>query len=119
MNDTQTIPESVLPRMVQGASGSWRKQDFPNEAREAWEKRKFSEYFDLMEEACRQDPANSELLMDLGRAYLLRYHYASAERCIENAVRVAPRKGDALVVAGTRCQFVRYEMARNYFERAI
>ncbi len=101
------IPEGALPRMRQGVSGTWRKQDFPDEALEAWRKRDFPKYFKVMEEACRQDPMNAELSMDFGWSYLVRYDYASAERCFENAVRVAPRRGDALVVAGTRCQFLR------------
>jgi tetratricopeptide (TPR) repeat protein len=72
-----------------------------------------------MEQASRQDPANSAILLDMGAAYGMRYDYAAAERCFDKAVRVAPSRNDVLVMAGTQCRgFDRYEMARNYLERA-
>src|SRR5205085_3981601 len=80
----------------------------------------FDQYFELMERASRLDPANERVLLDLGSAYGLRYDYAAAERCFEKAVRVAPQKSNALIMAGTYCRnFNRYEMARRYFERAV
>ncbi len=39
--------------------------------------------------------------MDMGAAYGMRYDYASAERCFEKAVRVAPRRELVLIMAGT------------------
>jgi len=73
-----------------------------------------------MEQASRQDPANSGLLLDMGAAYGMRYDYTAAERCFDKAVRIAPSRNNALVMAGTQCRgFDRYEMARTYFERAV
>jgi tetratricopeptide (TPR) repeat protein len=101
------ISDGALPQVYEEALEAWRRQDF-------------QEYFKIMEQACRQNPANVELLVDMGEAYGMRYDYASAERCFEKAVRVAPRREDVLIIAGTRCRgFQRYEMARNYFERAM
>jgi tetratricopeptide (TPR) repeat protein len=107
MKRLRMISEGALARMRQGAMEAWRRQDYPA-------------YFKIMEQACRQDPANSGLLLDLGAAYGMRFDYPAAERCFEKAVRVAPSRNNALVMAGTQCRgFDRYEMARTYFERAV
>ncbi len=101
------ISPGALSRMLQDAAQCWQQQDY-------------TQYFELMERACRLDPANCRVLLDLGRAYGKRYDYASAERCFEKAVRVAPKKSDVLAMAGVHSRgFMRYEMARDYFERAI
>ena len=101
------ISDGALARLRQGALEAWQRQDYP-------------QYFKIMEQANRQDPANPALLLDMGGAYGKRYDYAAAERCFEKAVRVAPAKEAALVMAGTQCRaFDRYEMARAYFERAV
>src|SRR5207247_1304790 len=42
------------------------------------------------------------------------------ERCLEKAVRILPRKAEALSEAGRRCQqFGQYDLATHYFERAV
>src|SRR5580698_7985572 len=107
MKRMRMISEGALARLRQGALEAWRRQDYP-------------EYFKIMEQAGRQDPANSALLLDLGAAYGMRYEYAAADRCFEKAVRVSPARETTLVMAGTQCRgFDRYEMARHYFELAV
>ncbi len=107
MKRLRMISDGALARMRQGALEAWRRQDYP-------------EYFRIMEQACRQDPANSAILLDMGAAYGMRYDYPAAERCFDKAVRVSPARNDTLVMAGTQCRgFDRYEMARAYFERAV
>jgi tetratricopeptide (TPR) repeat protein len=107
MKRQRMISEGALARLRQGALEAWRRQDFP-------------EYFKIMEQASRQDPANPALFLDTGAAHGMRYDYAAAERCFEKAIRVSPSKCNALVMAGTQCRgFDRYEMARHYFERAV
>lgn len=107
MKRLQLVPRGALARLVQTATDSWRQQDF-------------QQYFELMERACRLDPANPGLLLDLGSAYGMRYEYPSAERCFEKAIRIAPDRATALATAGLQCRnFSRYELARGYFERAI
>jgi tetratricopeptide (TPR) repeat protein len=107
MKRARMISEGALGRLRQSALESWRRQDY-------------EAYFKTMEQASRQDPANPEILLDMGAAYGMRYDYPSAERCFEKAFRVASNKDKALVMAGTQCRgFDRYEMARDYFERAI
>jgi Sulfotransferase family/Tetratricopeptide repeat len=49
----------------------------------------------------------------------LRYDYSQAERCLERAINLAPRKTEALALAGAQCRdFRRSEMAEHYFRRA-
>lgn len=89
------------------------------EAAEAWKRQEYQHTIECLERVTRLDPANARVLLDLGRAYGLRYDYSAAERCLEKAVRVAGKKVEALVDAGRRCQeFGSFELARNYFERA-
>jgi len=89
-------------------------------AAEAWNRQDYQRSIDTLEKASRLDPANAGVQLDLGRAYGMRYDYASAEKCFEKAVRIAPNKPDMLAMAGLQCRsFSRYEMARHYFERAI
>jgi tetratricopeptide (TPR) repeat protein len=89
------------------------------EAAEAWKRQEYQHTIETLERATRRDPANARILLDLGRAYGLRYEYGAAERCLEKAVRVAPHRTEALAEAGRRCQeFGSYEMAKRYLERA-
>jgi tetratricopeptide (TPR) repeat protein len=90
------------------------------EAAEAWKRLDYQQTIDTLERAARLDPANASIQLDLGRAYGLRYRYSEAERCFEKAVRVAPRKVEALAEAGRRChEFGNYDMAQGYLERAV
>jgi hypothetical protein len=93
----QLVSKGSLQRTLQGAG-------------EAWNQRNFEQYFDLMERAAPQDPANHQIPLDLGLAYGVRYDYSAANCCFEKAVRVAPNKTEALVVAGTHSRnFGRYD----------
>src|SRR5207247_8412173 len=74
----------------------------------------------IMERGSRLDTANHGVLLDLGSAHSKRFDYAAAERCFEKAIRVAPKRTEALAMAGVHCRgFTHYPMARQYFERAI
>jgi tetratricopeptide (TPR) repeat protein len=90
------------------------------EAADAWRRQAYQETIALLERACRLDPGNPSVLLDLGRAHGLRYDYDSAKRCFEKAVNIAPRKIEALVEAGRRSQeFGNSEMASEFFEMAV
>ena len=107
MKRLRMISDGALARLRQGALEAWQRQDYP-------------QYFKVMEQASRQDPANSALLLEMGGSYGKRFDYAEAERCFEKAVRISPTREAALVMAGTQCRaFDHYEMARTYFERAV
>lgn len=89
-------------------------------AAEAINRLDYQECIDTLERASRMHPGNPRILLELGRVHGMRYNYAAAERCFENAVRVASKRTDSLAMAGVHCRgFGRYEMARSYFERAI
>jgi len=101
------VSKSTLSRLLQTAAESWKRKDF-------------QQCIDTLERASQLDPANAEVLQDLGGVYGKRYDYAAAERCFEKAVRVAPQKTKALMVAGDKCRdFGGYEMAERYFQRAL
>ena len=91
MKRQRLASQGSLSRLFQQAADAWRRQDY-------------QETIDLLERAGRLDPANPAILLDLGRAYGLRYDYAAADRCLEKAVRLAARKSQVLVEAGRRCQ---------------
>jgi len=90
------------------------------EAAEAWRKQEYQLTIELLERAARLDPANPAVLLDLGRAYGLRYDYPAAGRCLEKAIRVSARQEETLAEAGRRCQeFGHYAMATGFFARAV
>jgi len=106
MKRRQSISPGALSRMFQAAADSWKQQDYPRA-------------IEILERATRLDPANSSLLLDLGRAHGMRYDFASALLCFEKAVRVAPRKLDALAAAGERArEYGDYHSARRFLEQA-
>jgi tetratricopeptide (TPR) repeat protein len=106
MKRQRLISKGSLSRLFQDAVEAWRRQDY-------------DETIALLERANRLDPANINVLFDLGRAYGLRYNFEAADRSFEKAIKIAPRRADALVEAGRRSQaFGNYEMATRFFERA-
>lgn len=106
MKQAQLVPQGSLNRILQSAE-------------EAWNKRDFQQTIDQLERASRLAPANCQILLQLGRVYGIRYDYASAERCFEKAIRVAPRKTDMLsAAAGRAVDFANHELAERYFQRA-
>jgi tetratricopeptide (TPR) repeat protein len=107
MKRQRSIPQGALSRLFQQAAEAWRRQEY-------------QQTLDLLERAARLDPANANVLFDLGRAYGLRYQYGAAERCLEKAIRLTPRKSEALAEAARRCQeFGHYAMAKGFLERAL
>jgi tetratricopeptide (TPR) repeat protein len=106
MKQRRAIPKSSVEPLLQQAAETWKQQEY-------------QESIDLLEKARARVPNSPAILLDLGRAYGMRYDYANAERCFELAIRAAPRQTEAIVAAGRRCQeFGRDQMAWTYFERA-
>jgi len=106
MKRQRFVSQRSLSRMFQEAAEAWKRQDYQCT-------------IEILERAVRLDFGNARILLDLGRAYGLRYDYDAAERCLEKAVRLAPKKAEALAEAGQRClEFGHYPMAQRYFERA-
>jgi len=87
---------------------------------EAWDRKDFQQCIDLLERASRLDPANATVLLRLGRCYGLRCDYAAAERCLEKAVRVAPKKTETLALAAEMSTvFPNQQLAERYYQRAL
>lgn len=106
MKRQRLVPQSSLARLFQEAAEAWRRQEY-------------GQSIEILERAARLDPANAQIHLDLGRAYGMRYDHTAAEQALEKAVRVAPRRVEALTEAGRRCQdFGNLPMARSYFQRA-
>jgi len=100
------VPQGSLSRMLQAAEQAWKRRDF-------------QENIELLQRASRLDPANPSILLQLGRVHGLCFDYAAAEQCFERAIRVAPRKTEALTAAGMGSRdFRNPELAERYFRRA-
>ena len=107
MKRSSLISQGSLNRILSAAGEAWKRCDF-------------SSAVEMMERACRLNPSNPDLQLDLGRMNGLRFDYAAAERCFEQAVRVAPQKSAALLAAGVRCrEFNHLTLAEKYFQRAL
>lgn len=89
-------------------------------ADEAWQRRDFQQSIELLERASRLAPANTKILLHLGRSYGLRYQSADAERCFEKAVRIAPNKAEILATAGRMAiESGNPPMAERFFRQAL
>ncbi|MEI7534969.1 MAG: sulfotransferase [Verrucomicrobiae bacterium] len=90
------------------------------EVNEAWKRCDFQPAIEMLENVSRRDPANSEILLHLGRMYGQRYDYVAAERCLERALRVTGQKTEVLLAAGQQCRsFNQLTLAETYLKRAL
>ena len=100
------ISQGSLSRLLKAATESFDRSDY-------------QQCIEILERANRLAPAHPGVLLDLGRVQGMCYDYAAAERYFEKAVLVTPQKTNALAMAGVYCRgFGRYDMAKDYFERA-
>ena len=89
-------------------------------AEQAWEQADFQQNLELLERASRLDPANSNILFQLGQVHGSRYNYAAAEKYLERAVRIAPDKTAALATAAQMStNFASHQLADRFFQRAL
>jgi tetratricopeptide (TPR) repeat protein len=106
MKAHRLIPQGSLARLLQSAAEAWNRHDYDQSV-------------EILERANRMAPANPGILLDLGRVHGMRYDYDAAKECFDRAARLAPHKSEALAMAGIHCRdFMRFEMARHYFELA-
>lgn len=86
---------------------------------QAWKRRDYQQAIEILTCASQRQPSDAKLLLNLGEAYGLRYDYAQAERCLEQAVSVSTNRVATLTEAGRRCEgFKQPRMATGYFMRA-
>jgi Flp pilus assembly protein TadD len=90
-----------------------------HEAEEAWSDQEYDKSIRLLEQARREDPSDPAMVLNLARAHGLRYDYATAERFLEEAVRMSRDRATALGDAGRCClEFEHVDMAIRYLQRA-
>ena len=107
MKRPSLVSQGSLSRIFQAAGEAWKRCDF-------------QPAIEMMERTSRLAPSNMVIWLDLGRMHGLRYDYSAAERCFEQAIKVAPKKSEALVVASQHCRdFNQLSMAENYLKRAL
>lgn len=107
MKPPQAMPAGMLNRRLQ-------------EAEAAWERKDFQACLDHLESARRLAPANIGILLQLGRIHGLRYDYAAASRCFDQALRLVPHKLETLVAVAEHCQnFRNPAIAMQYLQQAV
>ena len=75
---------------------------------------------ELLERAARLDPANTNILLHLGRIYGEHNDYATAERYFEQALRVSSNRTETLALIGDHCQnFHSLKLADKYLALAV
>ncbi len=90
-----------------------------NSADDARNHHEFQEYIAILERASRLDPANAQILLNLGQAHGINFDYTAAERSFERAIRLAPQKTEALAGAALRARdFGNHKMAAHYYQLA-
>ena len=100
------VPQGSLDRILQAAQQAWHQKDF-------------QQNIELLERASKLAPSNIGILLQLGRMHGLRYDYAAAERCFEQAVRMSPRRTETLALAGAHSRDFRDpKIGERYFQRA-
>ena len=105
MKRAKLVPQGTLNRIYQESGEAWKRCEFPRA-------------IELLESARRRDPANAGILLDLGRLHGLRYDYASAESCFEQALRITGQKPEILVAAGQQSRaFNHFALAERYLKR--
>ena len=90
------------------------------EAEAAWGRKDFAACLATLESARRLAPANTGIILQLGRIHGLRYDYAAAERGFEQARRLAPGKTAMLTAIADHCQnFRNPELAERHLQLAL
>lgn len=91
-----------------------------DKAQLAWEQRRYDEAIRYYEQALARNPRNPVLLIDVARAYALRYRYADAERLVELAQSLYP--DDAHVqrmLGGSFALVLRFDQAIACYRRSL
>jgi tetratricopeptide (TPR) repeat protein len=107
MKSPQLVPPEHVKRLLQAAA-------------EAEGRRDLQQCTELLERAGRLMPSHAVIPLQLGRIHGLRYDYAAAERCFEQAIRLAQRKTRMLTaIADASLNFRRLEIAERYLRQAF
>ena len=105
MKRPSLVAAGSLNRLLQSAEAAWLNKDF-------------AQCLDALQSATRLAPSNTGILLQLGRIHGLRYDYAAAERCFEQALRIAPKKIEMIAAIADACQnFRNPEIAEGFLRR--
>jgi Tfp pilus assembly protein PilF len=107
MKRPPSAPAGLLNRRLQEAEAAWARKDF-------------QQCIETLQSARRLAPANPDIILQLGRIHGLRYDYAAAERCFEQARRLAPGKTEMLTAVANYCRdFRNPELTERYLRLAV
>jgi tetratricopeptide (TPR) repeat protein len=106
MKRPQLVSKGTLDRLLQNSDEARKRRNFP-------------ECIEILKRASRLDPANANILLNLAHACGKQFDYAAAESFFDRAIRLAPKKTEALAAAGTRARdFGNHTMAEHYYRLA-
>jgi cytochrome c-type biogenesis protein CcmH/NrfG len=89
-------------------------------AQVAWQRREYEEAIRLYERALDRAPTNAVLMVDLARAYALRYRYAEAETLVERACGLYPDNSKLQLMLGRSFQMLQqFDKAIDCFQRGL
>jgi tetratricopeptide (TPR) repeat protein len=112
--NAQARQSSAAGHAADGSPPPPHKPDFRiRRAQAAWQQRRYNEAIWFYERALARDPHNAVLLVDVARAYVLRFRYADAEKLIELAETLYPDDAHLQEMLGRS-----YAMTRR-FDRSI
>jgi tetratricopeptide (TPR) repeat protein len=107
MKPPKLIASGSLDRILQAADAAWDRRDF-------------QECIETLQRVSNLAPSNTEILLRLGHVHGLRYDYVAAERCFEQALRIAPRKMEMLTIIAEHCRSFRNpKLQENYLLLAV
>ena len=107
MKRATLVSKGTLNRIFQEVNETWKQCNFPLA-------------LELLERARQRDPANIDILLNLGRLHGLRYDYTAAENCFERALRVSGQKTEVLAAAARESRsFNHFELAERYLKMAM
>jgi tetratricopeptide (TPR) repeat protein len=96
-----------------------KSESLARSARDAWGRNQYEQTIALYEQALRRDPKNHLLLIDLARAYGLRYRLEEAAQVLDRVVRLYPRNAKVRsMVARSYSMISRPAQAIEHFEKA-
>ena len=116
---------SQSPRGKSAASGKPAARTSPldprvRKAQAAWENREFDLAIRLYEQALERAPTSAVLLVDVARAYALRYRFADAEELMARACAVHAADAELQRMLGrTYLQLQQYDRAIECFRRSL
>lgn len=104
--------------MIRDVRGG-RSSGIVKRAAMAWQEHRYDDAITLFKRALEQNPNSVPILLDLGRAYGLRYDFEKADECIKRALKLSPQSPRALsAVADTYRKIAQFDRAAESFQRA-